>query len=98
MTGSLAKDASLAPLSEKVLKEIKEKLASESDRDISLEDIVPTMSLRDDLGMDSMQAVSLSLDLEDAFSITLENDDLIQLNTVGDLMSVVQAKLSLREG
>jgi acyl carrier protein len=83
------------PLDDSIIQEIKERLVEESDIEVSVEDIQLTWSLRDDLGMDSMQAVSLSLDLEDALSISLDDDDLTKLETVGDLFKIVQEKLAL---
>ena len=73
--------------------DIRERLVAEAESELAPEDIEPSMSLRDDLGMDSMQAVSLSLDLEDSLSITLDDDELSSLVTVGDLFEIVQRKL-----
>lgn len=84
-------------LTESIIAEIMTRLESESDYAVAAKDILPSMSLRDDLGMDSMQAVSLTLDLEDSLSISLDDDDLIKLDTVGDLLEVIESKLSLKQ-
>lgn len=84
-------------LTDSIISEIMSRLESESDFAVAAIDIVPSMSLRDDLGMDSMQAVSLTLDLEDSLSISLDDDDLIKLDTVGDLLEVIESKLSLKQ-
>ncbi|EOD79940.1 hypothetical protein RN22_06960 [Grimontia sp. AD028] len=74
------------------------RLESESENAISAKDIVPSMSLRDDLGMDSMQAVSLTLDLEDSLGISIDDEDLIKLDTVSDLLEIIESKLSEKNG
>jgi acyl carrier protein len=82
------------PLSKDIVRKILERIASESETTTDPDAIRPEMYLREDLGMDSMQAVSLSLDLEDALAIRLDDEDLTKLNTVQDVLDVVQAKLS----
>lgn len=85
-------------LTDEVITEIFSRLESESENTISAKDIVPSMSLRDDLGMDSMQAVSLTLDLEDSLGISIDDEDLIKLDTVSDLLEIIESKLSEKNG
>ena len=42
-------------------------------------------SLADDLGADSLAAVELSMALEEEFDVTIADEDLPNLKTVGDL-------------
>ena len=42
-------------------------------------------SLADDLGADSLAAVELSMALEEEFNVTIADEDLPNLKTVGDL-------------
>ena len=42
-------------------------------------------SLADDLGADSLAAVELSMALEEEFGVTIADEDLPNLKTVGDL-------------
>ncbi|CZF83019.1 Meromycolate extension acyl carrier protein [Grimontia celer] len=85
-------------LTDSLISEIMGRLESESESGIAAKDIVPSMSLRDDLGMDSMQAVSLTLDLEDSLSIAIDDEDLIKLETVSDLLEIIESKLSQKNG
>ncbi|WP_235956284.1 acyl carrier protein [Grimontia sedimenti] len=85
-------------LTDSIISEIMSRLESESESAISAKDIVPSMSLRDDLGMDSMQAVSLTLDLEDSLGISIDDEDLIKLDTVSDLLEIIESKLSEKNG
>ncbi|WP_241905246.1 acyl carrier protein [Enterovibrio norvegicus] len=85
-------------LTDSLILEIMSRLESESESAIAAKDIVPSMSLRGDLGMDSMQAVSLTLDLEDSLSISIDDEDLVKLDTVGDLLEIIESKLSQKNG
>lgn len=65
-----------------------------SDEELSPADVTPLTSLRDDLDLSSMQAVTLVMDLEDEFDITVEDDELESLSTVGDVLSLIESKRS----
>ena len=56
------------------------------------EDVV-TMeaSLEEDLGMDSLDAVELSMSLEEAFEITIEEDKLAGFKTVEDIVNYIES-------
>lgn len=49
-------------------------------------------SLRDDLGLDSLDAVLLVLELEEQLLIDIEDDELALLDTVGELLELIEAK------
>ena len=55
--------------------------------------IVPNALLRDDLEIDSLSQVELALALEDALGLTLPDDELNDLATVGDVVSLIEFKL-----
>ncbi len=69
-------------------------ILAESDEDLSAEDVRPETSLRDDLDLSSMQAITLMMDLEDEFDFTVEDAELEQLQTVGDVLALLDSKLS----
>ena len=50
-----------------------------------LEKVTMEASLTDDLGADSLAAVELSMALEEEFDVTIADEDLPNLKTVGDL-------------
>lgn len=54
------------------------------------EDIVPEASLAEDLDIDSLAAVELALALEDAFGIEIPDEELTALNTVQDVLDLVE--------
>ena len=54
------------------------------------ESLTAEATLQDDLGLDSLDAVDLANRLEEQSGIRLEIRDLIELNTLGDLISLVE--------
>ena len=50
-----------------------------------LEKVTMEASLAEDLGADSLAAVELSMALEEQFDVTIADEDLPNLKTVGDL-------------
>ena len=48
-------------------------------------------SLADDLGADSLDAVELQLALEDSLGVSIPDDALTQMKTVGDIVSYLEA-------
>ena len=50
--------------------------------------------LREQLGLDSVDLVSLVMQVECQFRVRLGGDELAQLKTIGDLLDLMQAKLA----
>lgn len=69
-----------------------EHLIAASDEDFKAEDVNENSSLRDDLDLSSLQAVTLVMDLEDEFGVVIEDEELEKLSTVGDVIEIVLAK------
>lgn len=55
-------------------------------------EIKPEARLSEDLGIDSLDAVELGLELETAFDIRIEDDELAKLETVQDIINTIEAK------
>ena len=49
-------------------------------------------NLKDDLGIDSLAAVELSLELETEFDVRIEDEELAKLVTVADIVSLLGSK------
>ncbi len=60
---------------------------------ISVDEDKVTMDakLTDDLGADSLDAVELNMALEEAFEITIEDEDLMKFVTVGDIVNHIES-------
>lgn len=71
---------------EKIKEMIIEKFNVDADK-VSME-----TSFIDDLGADSLDAVELVMDVEDAFGITFDDDETQTLQTVADLVKLIDSK------
>ena len=69
--------------------QIKELIAETTGSDEDL--ITMEASLSEDLGMDSLDAVELSMALEEAFDITIEEEKLAQFKTVEDIVNYIDS-------
>ena len=60
---------------------------------ISVDEDKVTMEakLTDDLGADSLDAVELNMALEDAFDISIPDEDLMKFVTVGDIVNYIDS-------
>ena len=58
------------------------------------EDFVVTesLSLKDDLDADSVDLMEFILTLEDEFSIEINDEEIDQLQSVGDVVKIIQGK------
>ena len=55
-------------------------------------DIQLESNLKDDLGIDSLAAVELSLDLETEFDVEISDEELAALVTVADIVKLIESK------
>lgn len=75
---------------EAVLREqIIERLLSVSDTKLKAADIKDTTSLRQDLGIDSLNLVGLAADLEEELKIDIDDDALGRIQTIGQLFEAI---------
>lgn len=56
--------------------------------------VVLTAELKGDLNADSLDAVELSMALEEAFGLTIEDEDLMAFVTVKDVVDYIDKKLA----
>lgn len=59
--------------------------------DCNTEDVTMEASLTETLGADSLDAVELQLALEDSLGVSIPDDALTQMKTVGDIVSYLEA-------
>jgi len=57
---------------------------------VGLELVQPDADLDEQLGADSLDAISLTLALEDAFQIQIPEEDAVTLGTVGEVIRYVE--------
>ncbi|MBB5182366.1 acyl carrier protein [Catenisphaera adipataccumulans] len=73
-----------------MLEKIKEVMAEAINVDPA--DVVPEARLAEDLDIDSLAAVELSLELEQEFDIRIEDEELAELKTVQDILDLIEKK------
>ncbi len=73
-----------------MLEDIKKVLVDALDIDESL--ITPEARLKEDLDIDSLAAVELSLELETEFDVQIEDEELEKLVTVQDIIDIIEEK------
>ena len=78
-------------IEDKVKKMIAEKLS------VDLEEIVPEASFVDDLGADSLDIVTLLMELEDEFESEIPDEDAELLVTVQDVVDYIKDNSNKRE-
>ncbi|KSA13865.1 acyl carrier protein [Maribacter sp. 6B07] len=62
--------------------------------DVAFSDISEDSHLMNDLNINSANLVDIVLDVEDAFDIRLENEDMENMQTVNDAVAIIDAKLN----
>jgi acyl carrier protein len=60
--------------------------------------IVPGALLKDDLDIDSLDLVEVAMALEDVYSLTLQEDEMDNIKSVGDIVSLIEARLKVKSG
>ena len=66
----------------------------EADTGESYRDLKDSDNLREGLGLDSVDVVSVISQVERKFHIRLSQDELMQFNTVGDVLDVLATKIN----
>ena len=54
--------------------------------------VTPEAKLNDDLGIDSLAAVELALEVETEFDVRIEDDELAKLETVQDIINIIEVE------
>lgn len=62
--------------------------------DVPVDQITHHSHLIDELNINSANLVDIVLDVEDAFGIRLENEDMEQMKTVKDALTIINNKLA----
>lgn len=77
---------------DQILEKIKQRLGTLTESDVS--SIEVSTALRSELGLNSLDAVELVLELEEAFDIELPDDQLAGFEQVGDVIDAIKGALS----
>ena len=73
-------------------------LVEVSDAEIESDKVSRDTTLRQDLDLDSLQSLTMILDLEDHYGISVEEDEIVELNSVGDVIDLIIEKQNNNDG
>lgn len=79
-------------MNDEVKRKVLEHLLQASDKPVAVDDVTPAMSLREDLDFNSLSAVELVMELEEAFGVEVSDEELAELKTVGDVFAMIEGK------
>jgi acyl carrier protein len=82
----------MAEKREEIMTAIKEHLA---ERGIEVTDVSEASDLANDLGLDSLDTVEMTLGLEERFGIEIPDTELEGVTTVGDAVTLIEKKMSV---
>ena len=71
-----------------MLERVKKIIAAQLGTDESV--ITPETDIEEDLGADSLDAVELIVAFEEEFGVSVPDDDIIALHTVGDILEYLE--------
>ncbi len=60
---------------------------------VNEDEVKPEAKLKQDLGIDSIYAVELTLQLEEIYGITIDYDEIEKMETVDDIVKLVERKV-----
>ncbi len=66
------------------------RLLAASDAKLTAADVDDAMSLREDLDISSLILITLAAELEDRLGIDIDDDELSQIQTIGDLFKAIE--------
>ena len=75
-----------------IRQKIIEELLEASESSLEASEIGAETNLRDDLGLDSLQAVTVVMALEQEFEVEVDDEEIDGLQTVGDILELLARK------
>lgn len=85
-------------MTEEIFEKVANYLVEESETDLELKEITRDTNLREDLDLDSLQSLSMVLDLEEEYGISIEEEEIPKLKTVGEVVDLIEQKRKSEEG
>lgn len=76
-----------------VMQAVLKHLVNELEETTNPDQITAESNLRDDLDLNSLQAVNLIMEMEEEFDISISEEELAPIKTIGDVVTAIQKKL-----
>lgn len=83
----------MTPTEKQIEEKLIEVVTSGDYTNVAKKEIAPSHNFTDDLGLDSLDFSELAQDIEDAFDLTIDMEDLETMKTVGDAVKYIATKL-----
>lgn len=83
---------------DQIRQKILEELLAASESPLEASQIDAKTDLRDDLGLDSLQAVTVVMALEQEFDVEVDDQEIDGLRTVGDILDLLARKTGASGG
>lgn len=83
---------------DQIRQKILEELLAASESSLEASEIDAQTDLRDDLGLDSLQAVTVVMALEQEFDVEVDDQEIDGLRTVGDILDLLARKTGAAAG
>ena len=71
------------------LRGIKPKEIKESDLAVGKENVSPDSGLKETFDLDSIQSISMIMDMEEEYNISIDADEIDDLQTIDSLVSII---------
>ena len=78
---------------EQIFEKVIEILKKYTKNEEALNDVSPATNILEDLKVNSARLVDVILDFEDAFDIEIADEDADSVNTVGDALKLIEARI-----
>ena len=75
------------------LERLKKLLAEVYDGEIDTTDITEETRVVEDIGMKSIAMLYMAMEIENEFNVSLTNEDLPKMRTVGDIVKLVEERM-----
>ena len=69
-----------------------QRLLAASDAKLTIADVDDATSLRQDLDISSLILITLASELEDELGIDIDDEELVQIQTIGDLLKAIEGR------
>ncbi len=79
-----------------VLAKVVEYIINAGDLKLKAEEVTENLSLKEDLDLDSVGSLTAIMDLEEHYGIVIDDKQLLGLQTVGDVVAMIEAGLANR--
>ena len=75
------------------LERLKKLLTQVYDGEIDITDITEETRVVEDIGMKSIAMLYMAMEIENEFNVSLTNEDLPKMRTVGDIVKLVEERM-----